>query len=93
MSPEAVGRALYSLSLRKLAGASSERVLAQILPPLLKAACLNNTAALHVSSVLYSLGVGVDKKPNKVCSYLLIASLTTFTAFIRHLALIGHVIT
>ncbi|XP_019721087.1 protein sel-1 homolog 3 isoform X2 [Hippocampus comes] len=74
VSPEAVGRALYSLSLRKLATASSERVLAQILPPLLKAACLNNTAALHMSSVLYSLGVGVDKKPNKAWLLALLAA-------------------
>ncbi|XP_077422495.1 protein sel-1 homolog 3 [Vanacampus margaritifer] len=74
VGPEALGRALYSLSLRKLNAASSVRVLAQILPGLLKAACLNNTAALHMSSVLYSLDMGVDKEPNKAWMLALLAA-------------------
>ncbi|XP_077396539.1 protein sel-1 homolog 3 isoform X2 [Festucalex cinctus] len=74
VSPEAVGRALYSLSLRKLNTASSMRVLAQILPRLLKAACLNNTAALHMSSIIYRLGMGVAKEPNKAWMLALLAA-------------------
>lgn len=67
VSLPAVGRALYSLSLHKLDRASSTGVVSRILPLLLQAACLADNRALHMSSVLYSTGLGVKKQPSKVC--------------------------
>ncbi|XP_061536957.1 protein sel-1 homolog 3 isoform X1 [Phycodurus eques] len=74
VSPDAVGRALYSLSLRKLDGVSSMRAFAQVLPLLLNASCLNNTAALHMSSLIYSLGLGVENEPSKAWLLALLAA-------------------
>ena len=64
----ALGRALYSLSLHKLSRASSTGVVSRILPLLLQAGCLADNRALHMSSVLYSAGLGVKEQPNKVCA-------------------------
>ncbi|XP_024299011.1 protein sel-1 homolog 3 isoform X1 [Oncorhynchus tshawytscha] len=62
-----VGRALYSLSLRKLRQEStgSTGVVNKIMALLLQAGCLGNNRALHLSSVLYSSGMGVERQPNK----------------------------
>ncbi|XP_057694074.1 protein sel-1 homolog 3-like [Corythoichthys intestinalis] len=74
VSPQAVGRTLYHLSLHKLRGGSEMLVLGQILPMLLKAGCLGNTAALHISSVLYSIGQGVEKDHSKAWLLALLAA-------------------
>lgn len=66
MSLTAVGRALYSLSLHKLGRAKSSAVVSKILPLLLQAGCLDDNRALHMSSVLYSSGLGIQKQPIKV---------------------------
>ncbi|KAK6296495.1 hypothetical protein J4Q44_G00326370 [Coregonus suidteri] len=59
-----MGRALYSLSLRKLRQEStgSTGVVNRIMAPLLQAGCLGNNRALHLSSVLYSSGLGVERR-------------------------------
>uniref|UniRef100_A0A3P9BRL3 Protein sel-1 homolog 3 n=1 Tax=Maylandia zebra TaxID=106582 RepID=A0A3P9BRL3_9CICH len=59
------GRALYSLSLHKLGKARSTEVVSKVLSLLLQAGCLADTRALHMSSVLYSTGLGVQKEPFK----------------------------
>ncbi|XP_054650974.1 protein sel-1 homolog 3 [Dunckerocampus dactyliophorus] len=74
LSLQAVGRALYSLALHKLDGASDMKVLSKILPLLLQAGCLGDTRALHMSSVVYSSGLGVDKEPSKAWSLALLAA-------------------
>ncbi|TKS80770.1 Protein sel-1 -like protein 3 [Collichthys lucidus] len=74
LSLPAVGRALYSLSLHKLDGASSTGVVSRILPLLLQAGCLADNRALHMSSVLYSAGLGVKKQPNKAWLLALLAA-------------------
>lgn len=67
MSLEAVSKALYSLSVQRLSRASSIAVVSRMLPLLLQAGCLGDNGALHMSSVLYSAGLGVQKQPVKVC--------------------------
>lgn len=62
-----LGKALYSLSLHKLGKARSTEVVSKVLSLLLQAGCLADTRALHMSSVLYSTGLGVQKEPFKVC--------------------------
>lgn len=62
-----LGRALYSLSLHKLGKARSTEVVSKVLSLLLQAGCLADTRALHMSSVLYSTGLGVQKEPFMVC--------------------------
>uniref|UniRef100_A0A3P8NCC5 Uncharacterized protein n=1 Tax=Astatotilapia calliptera TaxID=8154 RepID=A0A3P8NCC5_ASTCA len=57
--------ALYSLSLHKLGKARSTEVVSKVLSLLLQAGCLADTRALHMSSVLYSTGLGVQKEPFK----------------------------
>lgn len=66
----AVGRALYYLVHHKMDRASSIRVVSKVLPLLLQAGCLADNRALHMSSVLYSAGLGVKKNPSKVCMLL-----------------------
>lgn len=73
VSLPAVGRALYSLSLHKLSRASSAGLVSRILPLLLQAGCLADNRALHLSSVLYSSGLGVTKHPSKVCVCVCVA--------------------
>ncbi|XP_034405152.1 protein sel-1 homolog 3 [Cyclopterus lumpus] len=70
----AVGRALYSLSLRKLSRASNTGVLSRILPLLLQAGCLADHRALHMSSVFYSAGLGIEEQPNKAWLLALLAA-------------------
>ncbi|KAL6115894.1 uncharacterized protein ACO6RY_00633 [Pungitius sinensis] len=70
----AVGRALYSLSLHKLSRASNAGAVRRILPLLLQAGCLADNQALHMSSVLYSAGLGVQEQPNKAWLLALLAA-------------------
>lgn len=74
ISPSAVGRALYSLSLRKLKRAHSTGSVSRILPLLLQAGCLADNRALHMSSVLYSTGLGVQERPRKAWLLSLLAA-------------------
>lgn len=66
MNLTAVGRALFSLSLHKLSRAKNSAAVSKILPLLLQAGCLADDRALHMASVLYSSGLGVQKQPVKV---------------------------
>nr|XP_040048705.1 protein sel-1 homolog 3 [Gasterosteus aculeatus aculeatus] len=70
----AVGRALYSLSLHKLSRASNAGAVSRILPLLLQAGCLADNQALHMSSVLYTAGLGVEEQPNKAWLLALLAA-------------------
>uniref|UniRef100_A0A3Q3A6V1 Protein sel-1 homolog 3-like n=1 Tax=Kryptolebias marmoratus TaxID=37003 RepID=A0A3Q3A6V1_KRYMA len=54
---------LYSLSLHKLSRAKNHAAVSKILPLLLQAGCLADNRALHMTSVLYSSGLGVQKQP------------------------------
>ncbi|XP_076002630.1 protein sel-1 homolog 3 [Genypterus blacodes] len=74
VSPAAVGRALYSLSLHKLDRGNSSDVVSRILPLLLQAACLADNQSLHLSSVLYSSVLGLQKQPNKAWLLALLAA-------------------
>ncbi|KAJ7995275.1 hypothetical protein DPEC_G00242850 [Dallia pectoralis] len=62
-----VGRTLYSLSVRQMSWkySPSARVVNRMMPHLLQSGCLGNHRALHLSSVLYSSGLGVKRQPNK----------------------------
>lgn len=84
VSLPAVGRALYSLSLRKLSRASSTGTVSRILPLLLQAGCLADNRALQMSSVLYSTGLGVKKQPSKVCIELLDQLMLKFGVVVPH---------
>nr|XP_046246196.1 protein sel-1 homolog 3 [Scatophagus argus] len=85
-----VGRALYSLSLHQLARAGSTGVISRILPLLLQAGCLADTRALHVSSVLYSSGLGVKKDPNKAFLLALLAAQKDDHLALLHLGHLHH---
>ncbi|XP_029373460.1 protein sel-1 homolog 3 isoform X2 [Echeneis naucrates] len=74
VSLPAVGRALHSLSLLKLDRGSSTGALSRVLPLLLQAGCLADSRALHMSSVLYSTGLGVQKQPKKAWLLALLAA-------------------
>ncbi|XP_070685648.1 protein sel-1 homolog 3 [Pempheris klunzingeri] len=74
VSLPAVGRALYSLSLHKLGREGSTGILSRILPLLLQAGCLADYRALHMSSVLFSTGLGVEKQPSKAWLLALLAA-------------------
>ncbi|XP_060928555.1 protein sel-1 homolog 3 [Limanda limanda] len=74
VSSAAVGRALFSLSLRKLDRASSSSVVSTVLPLLLQAGCLADNRALRMSSVLYSSGLGVEKQLSKAWLLALVAA-------------------
>lgn len=63
----AVGRMLYALVLRKISTAHSVEVITRMMPFLLQSGCLGDYRALHLSSVLYSSGIGVKRQPYKVC--------------------------
>lgn len=63
----AVGRMLYALVLRKISTAHSVEVITRMMPFLLHSGCLGDYRALHLSSVLYSSGIGVKRQPYKVC--------------------------
>ncbi|TDH14660.1 hypothetical protein EPR50_G00022620 [Perca flavescens] len=86
----AVGRALYSLSLHKLSRASSTGVVSRILPLLLQAGCLANNRALHMSSVLYSAGLGVKEQPNKAWLLALLAAQKDDRLALLHLGHLHH---
>nr|XP_057936867.1 protein sel-1 homolog 3 isoform X2 [Doryrhamphus excisus] len=74
LSVQAVGRALYSLAIHKLDIGNDVKVLGEILPLLMEAGCLGDTRALHMSSIIYSSGLGVDKDPSKAWLLALLAA-------------------
>ncbi|KAI4815468.1 hypothetical protein KUCAC02_005612 [Chaenocephalus aceratus] len=86
----ALGRALYSLSLHKLSRASSTGVVSRILPLLLQAGCLADNRALHMSSVLYSAGLGVKEQPNKAWLLALMAAQKDDRLALLHLGHMHH---
>ncbi|XP_071353270.1 protein sel-1 homolog 3 [Trachinotus anak] len=90
VSLAAVGRALYSLSLHKLGRASSTGVVGRVLPLLLQAGCLADNRALHMSSVLYSTGLGVKKQPNKAWLLALLAAQRDDRLALLHLGHLHH---
>ncbi|KAF7652641.1 hypothetical protein LDENG_00094080, partial [Lucifuga dentata] len=90
VSLAAVGRALYSLSLHKLDASSSTATLSRILPLLLQAGCLADNRALHLSSVLYSAGLGVQKRPNKAWLLALLAAQKDDRLALLHLGHLHH---
>ncbi|KAJ8392049.1 hypothetical protein AAFF_G00078550 [Aldrovandia affinis] len=69
-----VGRALYSLALRRLTHEGKIENLRRVLPLLLQAGCLGNNRALYLSSVLFNTGLGVRRQPNKACLLSLLAA-------------------
>uniref|UniRef100_A0A3Q2GAP8 Protein sel-1 homolog 3-like n=1 Tax=Cyprinodon variegatus TaxID=28743 RepID=A0A3Q2GAP8_CYPVA len=87
VSPTAVGRALYSLSVHKMHKTSSTAAVRKILPLLLQAGCLADNLALHMSSVLYSTGLGVQKHPIKAWLLALLAAQRDNRLALLHL---GH---
>ncbi|XP_074496568.1 protein sel-1 homolog 3 isoform X2 [Sebastes fasciatus] len=86
----AVGRALYSLSLHKLSRASSTGVVSTILPLLLQAGCLADNRALHMASLLYSAGLGVEEQPNKAWLLALLAAQKDDRLALLHLGHLHH---
>ncbi|XP_035536148.1 protein sel-1 homolog 3 [Morone saxatilis] len=90
VSLPAVGRALYSLSLHKLGRGSSTEVVSRILPLLLQAGCLADNRALHMSSVLYSNGLGVKKQPNKAWLLALLGAQNDDRLALLHLGHLHH---
>ncbi|XP_031429173.1 protein sel-1 homolog 3 [Clupea harengus] len=74
VSPATVGKALYSLTLNKLAQAVDTGVISRVLPLLLQAGCLGDNRALYLSSVLYSSGVGVKTRPMRAWLLALLAA-------------------
>ncbi|KAM4742331.1 protein sel-1 homolog 3 isoform 2-T2 [Anableps anableps] len=87
VSPSALGRALYSFSVLKMGKMSSSAVVSKILPLLLQAGCLADNHALHMSSVLYSTGLGVQKQPVKAWLLALLAAQRDDRMALLHL---GH---
>ncbi|XP_026150238.1 protein sel-1 homolog 3 isoform X2 [Mastacembelus armatus] len=90
ISLAAVGRALYSLSLHKLGRVRSTGVVSRILPLLLQAGCLADNRALHMSSVLYSTGLGVKKQPIKAWLLALLAAQKDDRLALLHLGYLHH---
>ncbi|XP_042342919.1 protein sel-1 homolog 3 [Plectropomus leopardus] len=90
VSLPAVGRALYSLSLHKLSRASSTEVVSTVLPLLLQSGCLADTRALHMSSVLFSAGLGVKEQPNKAWLLALLAAQKDDRLALLHLGHLHH---
>lgn len=90
VSLPAVGRALYALSLQKLSRASSTGVVSRILPLLLQAGCLADNRALHMSSALYSAGLGVKEQPNKAWLLALLAAQKDDRLALLHLGHLHH---
>ncbi|XP_068614297.1 protein sel-1 homolog 3-like [Brachionichthys hirsutus] len=90
VSLPAVGRALYSLSLHKLDRARNAGAVSRILPLLLQAGCLADTRALHMSSVLYSTGLGVKKQPGKAWLLALLAAQQDDRLALLHLGHLHH---
>ncbi|XP_027900742.1 protein sel-1 homolog 3 isoform X2 [Xiphophorus couchianus] len=88
VSPSAVGRALYSFSVQKMSQMGSSAAVRKVLPLLLQAGCLADNHALHMSSVLYSSGLGVHKNPIKAWLLALLAAQRDHRLALLHL---GHV--
>ncbi|KAM4565603.1 protein sel-1 homolog 3 [Odontesthes bonariensis] len=90
VSLPAVGRALYTLSLRKLGKASDTAVVSRLLPLLLQAGCLGDNQALHMSSVLLSSGLGVQKQHHKAWLLALLAAQRDDRLALLHLGHLHH---
>ncbi|XP_061916407.1 protein sel-1 homolog 3 isoform X1 [Entelurus aequoreus] len=90
LSLQVVGRALYSLARHKLNRASNMKVLCKILPLLLQAGCLGDTRALHMSAVVYSAGLGVEKEPSKAWLLALLAAQKDNRFALLHLGHLHH---
>ncbi|XP_037835846.1 protein sel-1 homolog 3 isoform X2 [Kryptolebias marmoratus] len=90
VSLTAVGRALYSLSLHKLSRAKNHAAVSKILPLLLQAGCLADNRALHMTSVLYSSGLGVQKQPVKAWLLALVAAQKDDRLALLHLGHLHH---
>ncbi|XP_020563798.1 protein sel-1 homolog 3 isoform X3 [Oryzias latipes] len=90
VSLEAVSKALYSLSVQRLSRASSIAVVSRMLPLLLQAGCLGDNGALHMSSVLYSAGLGVQKQPVKAWLLALLAAQKDDRLALLHLGYMHH---
>ncbi|CAJ1065052.1 protein sel-1 homolog 3 [Xyrichtys novacula] len=90
VSPAAVGRALYSLSLHRLHKGGKTEAVSTILPLLLQAGCLADNRALHMASVLYSSGLGVKKQPYKSWLLALLAAQEDDRLALLHLGHLHH---
>lgn len=86
----AVGRALYFLSCHKLSRGRRTEMVSKILPLLLQAGCLADNRALHMSSVLYSSGLGVKKQPSKAWLLALLAGQKDDRLALLHLGHLHH---
>ncbi|KAG9348491.1 hypothetical protein JZ751_002227 [Albula glossodonta] len=71
---ETVGRSLHSMALRQLMQRGKTEAIRGVMPLLLQAGCLGDNSALHLSSVLYSSGLGIRKQPNKARLLSLLAA-------------------
>ncbi|XP_049323398.1 protein sel-1 homolog 3 [Astyanax mexicanus] len=91
VDPESVGRALYSAVLRKLNAHGSVEVMNRLMPSLLQAGCLGDNRALHLSSVLYSSGLGVKKQPYKAWLLSLLAARKDYRLALLRLGHLHHV--
>ncbi|XP_072547841.1 protein sel-1 homolog 3 [Salminus brasiliensis] len=91
VDPEAIGRALYSAVLRKLTAHGSVEVINRLMPSLLQAGCLGDNRALHLSSVLYSSGLGVKKQPYKAWLLSLLAAQKDWRLALLRLGHLHHV--
>ncbi|XP_029965139.1 protein sel-1 homolog 3 isoform X2 [Salarias fasciatus] len=83
----ALGRALYSLSLRRLSRAGGSGPVRRTLPLLLQAGCLADSRALYTSSVLLGTGLGVHRQPWKSWLLALLAAQSDHRLALLHL---GH---
>ncbi|XDV31896.1 hypothetical protein PO909_002826 [Leuciscus waleckii] len=87
----AVGRVLYALVLRKISAAHSVEVLTRMMPFLLQSGCLGDHRALHLSSVLYSSGIGVKRQPYKAWLLSLLAAQKDWRLALLRLGHMHHV--
>ncbi|XP_076850945.1 protein sel-1 homolog 3 [Brachyhypopomus gauderio] len=91
VDPAAVGRVLYSAVLRKLSSYRSVRVMGRLMPSLLQAGCLGHDGALHLAAVLYSSGLGVEKRPCKSWMLSLLAAQRDWRLALLRLGHLHHV--
>ncbi|XP_067221496.1 protein sel-1 homolog 3 [Chanodichthys erythropterus] len=87
----AVGRMLYALVLRKISTAHSVKVITRMMPFLLHSGCLGDYRALHLSSVLYSSGIGVERQPYKAWLLSLLAAQEDWRLALLRLGHMHHV--
>ncbi|XP_066533515.1 protein sel-1 homolog 3 [Hoplias malabaricus] len=91
VDPAALGRVLYSAVLNKLKTAGSVEVMIRLMPPLLQAGCLGDNRALHLSSALYSSGLGVQKQPYKAWLLSLLSAQKDWRLALLRLGHLHHV--